>query len=198
MTLSAWTEERIADLKKHYADGLSASEIANRLGWTTRNAVIAKIHRLGLPLRGYRPGGSVAKSRGGVRIPGHAYISGNKPKRRHRAKPQPSGPKLSPAAEIIKSIRLDGLPLPPPQETDIARVALQDAEEKACRWPCAEPDAASRYEPIFCGIDKVPGTSYCAAHLVRAHAVSKQPFVHPSTGRRSQERLKALEEFEVA
>jgi GcrA cell cycle regulator len=43
-----WTEERVELLKKLWADGLSASQIAGRLGEVTRNAVIGKVHRLGL------------------------------------------------------------------------------------------------------------------------------------------------------
>ncbi|PIR86534.1 GcrA cell cycle regulator, partial [Candidatus Kaiserbacteria bacterium CG10_big_fil_rev_8_21_14_0_10_43_70] len=44
----AWTDERADMLKKLWAEGLSASQIANRLGSVTRNAVIGKVHRLGL------------------------------------------------------------------------------------------------------------------------------------------------------
>src|SRR5690554_7667093 len=44
----SWTDERVELLKKLWADGLSASQIAGRLGSVTRNAVIGKVHRLGL------------------------------------------------------------------------------------------------------------------------------------------------------
>src|SRR5579862_8446583 len=43
-----WTEERVEILKKLWLDGLSASQIAKQLGGATRNAVIGKVHRLGL------------------------------------------------------------------------------------------------------------------------------------------------------
>ena len=43
-----WNDERVDALKKLWADGLSASQIAGRLGGVTRNAVIGKVHRLGL------------------------------------------------------------------------------------------------------------------------------------------------------
>jgi GcrA cell cycle regulator len=46
-----WSEERVTLLKKLWIEGLSASEIAKQLGGVTRNAVIGKVHRLGLPLR---------------------------------------------------------------------------------------------------------------------------------------------------
>ena len=44
----SWTDERVDLLKKLWADGLSASQIAGELGNVTRNAVIGKVHRLGL------------------------------------------------------------------------------------------------------------------------------------------------------
>src|SRR5580704_12581112 len=43
-----WTEERVELLKKLWLEGLSASQIAKQLGGVTRNAVIGKVHRLGL------------------------------------------------------------------------------------------------------------------------------------------------------
>jgi len=43
-----WTDERVDVLKKLWLEGLSASQIAKQLGGVTRNAVIGKVHRLGL------------------------------------------------------------------------------------------------------------------------------------------------------
>ena len=55
-----WTDERVDRLKTLWAEGLSASQIAKVLGEVTRNAVIGKVHRLGLsgratPSRAERP-----------------------------------------------------------------------------------------------------------------------------------------------
>ena len=44
----SWTDDRVDLLKKLWSEGLSASQIAGRLGGVTRNAVIGKVHRLGL------------------------------------------------------------------------------------------------------------------------------------------------------
>jgi GcrA cell cycle regulator len=52
----AWTDERVELLKKLWNDGLSASQIAGELGNVTRNAVIGKVHRLGLSGRAKSPG----------------------------------------------------------------------------------------------------------------------------------------------
>lgn len=43
-----WTEERVSELRRLWSAGLSASQIADRLGEVSRNAVIGKAHRLGL------------------------------------------------------------------------------------------------------------------------------------------------------
>ena len=47
----SWTDERVETLKRMWADGQSASQIAKELGGVTRNAVIGKVHRLGLSNR---------------------------------------------------------------------------------------------------------------------------------------------------
>lgn len=47
----SWTDERVALLTKYWAEGHSASKIAELMGGLTRNAVIGKAHRLGLPGR---------------------------------------------------------------------------------------------------------------------------------------------------
>jgi GcrA cell cycle regulator len=47
----SWTEERIDRLKKMWAKGATASQIADELGGVSRNAVIGKAHRLGLEQR---------------------------------------------------------------------------------------------------------------------------------------------------
>src|ERR1700754_4502834 len=60
MTQANWSDERVEQLKSLWTEGLSASQIARALGGVTRNAVIGKVHRLGLagrasPARTDRP-----------------------------------------------------------------------------------------------------------------------------------------------
>src|SRR5246127_5607992 len=69
-----WTDERVELLKKLWADGLSASQIAAELGGITRNAVIGKVHRLGLSGRAKSPSSAAprprkARSSGMMRVP---------------------------------------------------------------------------------------------------------------------------------
>ena len=62
MTMS-WTDERVERLKKLWADGLSASQIAAELGGVSRNAVIGKVHRLNLPGRAKSGGSSASRAK---------------------------------------------------------------------------------------------------------------------------------------
>src|SRR5436853_1786140 len=59
----SWTDERVELLKKLWADGLSASQIAAELGGITRNAVIGKVHRLGLSGRAKSPAAASPRPR---------------------------------------------------------------------------------------------------------------------------------------
>jgi GcrA cell cycle regulator len=68
----SWTDERVETLKKMWAEGQSASQIAKELGGVTRNAVIGKVHRLGLS---NRTGGPVAGP-GGSASPGSGAAAG--------------------------------------------------------------------------------------------------------------------------
>ena len=49
-TGNVWTDERLAELKKLWAEGLSISQIGEALG-VSRNAIAGKAHRMGLPKR---------------------------------------------------------------------------------------------------------------------------------------------------
>ena len=59
----SWTDERVEKLKELWTEGMSASQIAKVLGGVTRNAVIGKVHRLGLSNRS--PGGAAPHRSGG-------------------------------------------------------------------------------------------------------------------------------------
>ncbi|MCC5978743.1 MAG: GcrA cell cycle regulator [Salinarimonas sp.] len=69
-----WNDERVEQLKKLWAEGKSASQIAAEIGGISRNAVIGKVHRLGLagrPKAGAAAGGR-SRSNGGEAKPGEA------------------------------------------------------------------------------------------------------------------------------
>src|ERR1700751_4660869 len=68
--LMSWTDERVELLKKLWSDGLSASQIAAELGGITRNAVIGKVHRLGLSGRAKSTSSAAPRQRK-ARAPSH-------------------------------------------------------------------------------------------------------------------------------
>ena len=47
----SWTDEKVEKLRELWTKGHTASQIAEMLGDTTRNAVIGKAHRLNLEAR---------------------------------------------------------------------------------------------------------------------------------------------------
>src|SRR5260370_33106940 len=63
MTVLTWTDDRVEQLKKLWESGLSASQIAAELGNVTRNAVIGKVHRLGLSGRAKSPSSAAPRQR---------------------------------------------------------------------------------------------------------------------------------------
>ncbi|MBO9621328.1 MAG: GcrA cell cycle regulator [Sphingomonas sp.] len=88
----SWTDERIETLKKMWDSGMTATQIAEELGGVSRNAVIGKAHRLGLPSRPSPVKPNEAKAEPAPKptpAPAPAPAA---------AAPQPAAPKPAPAA----------------------------------------------------------------------------------------------------
>ncbi|MEM8772039.1 MAG: GcrA family cell cycle regulator [Pseudomonadota bacterium] len=138
----AWTDDRVEMLKKLWAEGLSAAQIANKIGGVTRNAVIGKVHRLGL--------------------------SG----RATPAKPQrgcaPKTASLTEVQQDRKEEKIDVKPvIPEPEFATPALLASGDTanvstiQKNMCKWPIGDP---ARDDFHFCGQSTLSGKSYCAYH----------------------------------
>lgn len=163
-----WNDERVDALKKLWADGLSASQIAGRLGGVTRNAVIGKVHRLGLAgrattsrMKSHRPRVRTAQA-----------------VKRGLMRSRPTGIANSP----LKSLYLaDTEPYVPPAEELVIplneRKYIQTLTESCCRWPIGDPQQPEFH---FCGKKKIPGLPYCEVHARRA-------FQPPQARRRERE-----------
>jgi GcrA cell cycle regulator len=167
----AWTDERVELLKKLWTEGLSASQIAGRLGSVTRNAVIGKVHRLGLSGRATTSRMKTHRARPRMQnaAPGQ---------RRPAAKPRFSTIG-NPALRALYQPDADAY-VPPVEELVIPlaeRKSIQTLTECSCRWPIGDPQAAEFH---FCGKDKVPGLPYCEFHARRA-------FQPPQPRRRERE-----------
>ena len=92
-----WTDERVELLKKLWSDGLSASQIAAELGGITRNAVIGKVHRLGLSGRAKSPSSSRAAPAQAALAVAHAARAAAVDARQHRAARTPTTTSRSPS-----------------------------------------------------------------------------------------------------
>ena len=137
-----WTDERVETLKKLWLDGLSASQIAKQLGGVTRNAVIGKVHRLGLSGRATpsQPQRPIFKA---PRAPRPA-VAAAPAVRRHI---EPSLPSAQPVAAYY------------PEEPGSATVLTLGAH--MCKWPIGDPSSDSF---TFCGRRSDREGPYCMDH----------------------------------
>lgn len=151
-----WTDERVELLKKLWNDGLSASQIAAELGGVTRNAVIGKVHRLGLSGRTKAPVSASPRTR----KPARTTPSAPRPQAQFRGNAALK-PQARPDLEV--DIAPDVEPLP---ELDNVvamgeRCTIMDLKEYSCRWPVGDPGTA---EFRYCGARSDSGKPYCAYH----------------------------------
>lgn len=144
--MSIWTAEKIADLKKLYAEGLSCAHIAARMGGMTRNAVIGKISRLKLPPRD--------RTVYAAKVPPKASYGERQRQATKSRVVRKTGPVL-----VMASVAQ-------PRPDDVARKTLNDLEAVDCRWPVGDPRDASFG---FCAAPRVPGASYCCDHFKVAY-----------------------------
>jgi GcrA cell cycle regulator len=136
----AWSEDRVTTLKSLWLDGLSASRIAKQLGGVTRNAVIGKVHRLGLS-------GRAAPS-----TPARAAVI-SPPRLRRSARATRVARAPVPASHQTAPPAL--LPAEGPGLVD----NLVHLPVHACKWPIGDPKSA---DFTFCG--RRTDGRYCAAH----------------------------------
>src|SRR5690349_18355883 len=130
-----WTDERIATLRKMWLEGMSASQVARQLGGVSRNAVIGKVHRMGLA---------------GREAPSRPRSLGGRPPGRSQARtPETTTPKLAPtrAGPTAATAALTPVTAPSPAPAPIVFDARPSATiltlgEHACRWPIGDPDQA--------------------------------------------------------
>jgi GcrA cell cycle regulator len=156
-----WTDERVELLKKLWADGLSASQIAAELGGISRNAVIGKVHRLGLSGRAKSPSSAAPRPR----------------------KARSSGHMLRVARPTMRgntALAFEYEPEPEPELAEIPveqRKSLLQLSEKTCHWPVGDPGSQDFY---FCGGETATDLPYCSYHSRIAY--------QPASDRRREKR----------
>ena len=171
-------------LRKLWIEGLSASQIAAELAnGITRNAVIGKVHRLGLSGRAKAPAANPPRPR--IKAPAapsrhhatHAHGHANTPNR--AASPVVRGATALAFAPMVMEAR----DLRPQEEVVIPiseRVTIMELKEAMCRWPLGDPTTS---EFRFCGAKSPVGVSYCNYHS----SIAYQP-AHDRRRERDRER----------
>jgi GcrA cell cycle regulator len=194
-----WNDERIEVLKKLWAEGLSASQIACRIGGgCSRSAICGKVHRLGLASRSHtsRNGPNRPKRKpkvgGGVSpyvldrdFETGSFSSEVTIKRRGRpAGPAPKKPTGTGNPAFRSLFKLDAEPYIDPVEELVIPLAerktIATLEAEHCRWPIGDPKHADFH---FCGKGKLPGLPYCEHHARRAYQLPGAKASKSSTDR---------------
>ena len=191
----SWTDERVETLKKMWAEGQSASQIAKELGGVTRNAVIGKVHRLGLSNR-VGPGSTEPEEEelvvAPVAPPPEPLVEEEPAQAAAPAAPERPAEQPAPAEPVAPSIAMQmlapipmrkviipaGQPLPPqPSANEISPEALasvREVERRAKKLKLMELTERTCKWPIgdpatedfwFCGLPSVAGKPYCEAHV---------------------------------
>jgi len=164
-----WTDDRVELLKKLWAEGLSASQIALQLGEASRNSVIGKVHRLGLAGRAKAPAAAMPRQR----------------------KPRTSGAvvRVTRPVAVRGNTALAAVPVYDEQVAPAPRIATENVVPIGqrcnilelgtgrCRWPVGDPGAADFF---FCGGKTIGVSPYCGYHARIAY--------HPPAERRRDRR----------
>ena len=135
----SWTEEKVAKLKELWSKGHTASQIAEALGDTTRNAVIGKAHRLNLEAR--------APSKQSIQT----STSVNRPVRRG-------------SAPISRKAKFQSILLDKNFEPENPK-SLEELTDQTCKWPIGHPNEEKFY---FCGRKPEGEFPYCKLHVLYA------------------------------
>ena len=179
----SWTDERVEILKRMWGEGQSASQIAKELGGVTRNAVIGKVHRLGLSNR-TQPAGKPetpapsAEPETTATAPKAPPANTQAPPAKAPAPAAAEAPAPRAIVPMRKPIVPAGQPLPPqPSLNEISpealatqrevekqamKLTLMELTERTCKWPIGDPATEDFW---FCGLPVQPGKPYCEAHV---------------------------------
>ena len=176
----SWTDDRVEILKKLWVEGQSASQIAKELGGVTRNAVIGKVHRLGLSNRATSSSSSKSDTISKTSVKSMSdtkRVSNKTSASKVTSANSPSEPRSN-VTSLRRQIIPAGQPLPPqPSANEISpealarvseiekkakKISLLELTERTCKWPVGDP---ATEEFWFCGLPSQAGKPYCEAHV---------------------------------
>ena len=135
----SWTDEKVEKLRELWKKGHTASQIAEVLGDTTRNAVIGKAHRLNLEARAPSKNSGTPSSRDNRQV---------------KRSPAPTSRKAK-----FQSILLDKNFEPENPKS------LENLTDETCKWPIGHPNEEKFY---FCGRKPEGEFPYCKLHVLYA------------------------------
>jgi len=142
-----WTDEKFEEMKRLWAEGFPASQIAKTLGLQTRNQVLGRLGRAGLLRSRYK----------------------DQPKKQHtKFAAKPKELNYSPRKPRVYLADAPGYDFTtPPNDLKIPlkqRKNLFELNGHTCRWPVGDPGLNSFF---FCG--GYTEATYCSAHAARAY-----------------------------
>ena len=143
----SWTDEKVKKLRELWGKGHTASQIAQLLGDTTRNAVIGKAHRLNLE----------------ARAPSKKGINNNPDLKNNKFKKKSYKPMTR--KQKFQSILLDKNFEPENPKS------LEELTEETCKWPIGHPNEEKFY---FCGRKPEGDFPYCKLHVLYAFQPKNQ------------------------
>ncbi|MEF2547197.1 GcrA family cell cycle regulator [Aurantimonas sp. E1-2-R+4] len=166
-----WTDERVELLKRLWTEGLSASQIADKLGGVSRNAVIGKVHRLKLESRAKSPNvaAPVAERQASPHLKEVETIEMVQPARFMPA--QSVSARSMPRTHGATALKMD-----PEEETEVIaepqrqsgevvpiarKLSLVQLTESTCKWPVGDPLKPGFH---FCGNGSNESSPYCEYH----------------------------------
>lgn len=137
---TAWTEPRVARLKELHLARMSASQIADDLGECTRNSVIGKIHRLGLPPN-----------------PAFADYKTTSESRERASRRRRTARKIAAPMRLIEEELEEAF-------TGPLNILFAELGPRSCRW------ITNKEKPeTFCGCRSVLNSSWCRFHRALAY-----------------------------
>jgi GcrA cell cycle regulator len=160
----SWTDERVELLRQMWLDGKSASQISGAIGGgLTRNAVIGKVHRLGLAGRAKAPPTAHDDAAAAPRVQAAP----------RRSAPRPASHPVMMSAPITQGATALQMQLAPQTQLQPARieedvvvpmslrVTIVDLKESMCKWPLGDPVSS---EFRYCGSPAHGSGPYCQHH----------------------------------
>ena len=153
----SWTDDRVETLKRMWAEGQSASQIAKELGGVTRNAVIGKVHRLKLSSRGRSTAAAPRAKKQTSTSTIVKTVKSVAPMRAAVATVGATALKIAFDAEPVARYR-------PAQDVVVPisrKLQLVELTERTCKWPNGDPLSESFN---FCGADSAETGPYCQYH----------------------------------